>query len=401
MLKVGIIGYGGRVRGLAGGLNDFGIPVQIAAVADPRWEQLKAECEELSETRMYPDADALLGAHQAGGEGRLDGIMIGTRCSLHAPLACQVAPTNLPLFLEKPIAITYEQVRDLQRAFADYTSEAVISFPLRLTSVAQAAKEVVDSGRLGPIDHIQAWNNVPYGDVYFGGWYRDTEETGGMFLQKATHDFDYLSYIVGQRPRWVAAMKSQRVYGGDKPDDLRCDDCDEQETCMESPFNRFYLRCLTPRVSPSGTGRYSDHLCMFAQSNHNEDSGNALVEFENGMQASYTQNFFARNGAGARGARFFGYHGMVEFDWYTESGWAHTAELKVRMHHSPRVDIVRFESSALSHGGGDRELIYDFLRLMQGRGHSRSPLEAGIVSVLTCLAARESAETRRFVEVVI
>ena len=388
MLKLGILGYGGRLRGVAALMRDFGVPFTLAAVADPRWEPLQAECPELADTRMYPEAEALLAAHQAGGEGHLDGVMIGTRCSLHAPLACLVAPTNLPLFLEKPIATSYEQVRALQQAFASYTSEVVVSFPLRLTPLALAAKEILDSGRLGSLEHIQAWNNVPYGDCYFGAWYRDNDETGGLFLQKATHDFDYLSYLLGQRPRWVAAMNSRRIYGGDQPVGLRCDDCDEQEACLESPFNRYYRRWLTPRVEPSG------NACMFAQDARNEDSGSALLEFENGVQASYSQNFFARNGAGARGARFFGYHGTVEFDWYTDV-------LKVWMHHSPRVETVRFEGAQHSHGGGDRELVYDFLQVMQGKGHSRSPLEAGIVSVLTCLAARESAATRQFVEVVV
>ena len=88
----------------------------------------------------------------------------------------------------------------------------------------------------------------------------------------------------------------------------------------------------------------------------------------------------------------FGYHGTVEFDWYTN-------EVKVFMHHSPRNETITFDSAALSHGGGDRELVYDFLQIVQGKGVSRSPIEAGIISALTCLKARESAETRQFCEV--
>ncbi len=381
MLRLGVIGYGGRIRGIIGILRCFDVPFEIAAIVDPRGEELKADLEELKDTALYTDADEMLDTET------LDGVLIGTRCSLHSPMACKVAARSLPLFLEKPVATSMEQVHALRDAFENVNSQVVVSFPLRLTPLVQTAKEIIDSGRLGPIDHVQAWNNVPYGDCYYGAWYRDYDETGGLFLQKATHDFDYISYLLDQTPKSVCAMNSQRIYGGDKPWDLVCDECDEQKECPESPFNLYFTRALTPKVQPSGK------QCMFSEGIRNEDSGNAILEYENGVQVSYSQNFFARNGAGARGARLFGYHGMVEFDWYTN-------EVKVVDHHSPRVDKIRFDGSAQSHGGGDQQLCYDFLQIVQGTGDSRSPISAGIISALTCLRARESAAERKFCDVV-
>ncbi len=380
MLRFGVIGYGGRIRGIISGLRCFDVDFAIGAITDPRGEEYKAADESLKDTVIYQDADEMLDRE------RLDGVLIGTRCSLHAPMAVKVAARQLPLFLEKPVATSMEQVRALAEAFADYKPQVVVSFPLRLTSLALAAKEIIDSGRLGPIHHVQAWNNVPYGWCYYGAWYRDYNETGGLFLQKATHDFDYISYLVDSTPKTVCAMNSQRVYGGDKPEDLMCRDCAEQETCIESPFNLFYRRGQGGKVD-----RESGMQCMFSESIKNEDSGNAILEFENGVQACYSQNFFARNKAGARGARLFGYHGTVEFDWYT-------GEVKVFDHHSPRYDTIRFEAGG-GHFGGDTELCYDFLQIVQGKGRSRSPIEAGIISALTCLKARESAATHTFQEV--
>jgi len=379
MLRLGVIGYGGRIRGIINGLRAFGEDFAISAIADPRGPELKTELEELAHTTIYEDADAMLDREE------LDGALIGTRCSLHAPMAVKVAARKLPLFLEKPVATSLDQVRALDEAFTDDAAPVVVSFPLRLTSLALTAKEIIDSGRLGSIEHVQAWNNVPYGWCYYGAWYRDYNETGGLFLQKATHDFDCISFLLNSRPKTVCAMSSQRVYGGDKPEDLTCDDCAEQETCIESPFNLFYRRAETPKVQPSG------RQCMFAESIRNEDSGNAIVEFESGVQACYSQNFFARNKAGARGARLFGYRGTVEFDWYT-------GEVRVFEHHSPRVDTIRFEGGG-SHFGGDTELCRDFLQIVMRAGHSRSPIEAGIISAATCLKARESAATHTFQEV--
>jgi hypothetical protein len=55
-------------------------------------------------------------------------------------------------------------------------------------------------------------------------------------------------------------------------------------------------------------------------------------------------------------------------------------------------------SGELTHTGGDTELARDFLGVLAGKGMSRSPLEAGILSVEMCLMARDSCQTGTFQE---
>ncbi|MEK0313207.1 Gfo/Idh/MocA family oxidoreductase [Cohnella sp. 56] len=76
----------------------------------------------------------------------------------------------------------------------------------------------------GEIEHVQAVDNVPYGSVYFHNWYRDERETGGVFLQKATHDFDCINHLIGLKPVSVCAVKSKQIFKGDKPEGLYCKD---------------------------------------------------------------------------------------------------------------------------------------------------------------------------------
>ena len=49
----------------------------------------------------------------------------------------------------------------------------------------------------------------------------------------------------------------------------------------------------------------------------NEDSGSAIVRYQSGMHVNYSQNFFARRAAQARGATLLGYKGTLQFDFYT------------------------------------------------------------------------------------
>ncbi|MBC7236450.1 MAG: Gfo/Idh/MocA family oxidoreductase, partial [Chloroflexi bacterium] len=308
MLNVGIIGYGNRISHMAKALAVYGIPYRIAAIADPRAEALRAKGEPfLADAAFYTDADEML-AERANS---LDGVMVGTRCYLHADMACKVAAYRLPLFLEKPVAITFEQVKRLHEAFVDYPAPTVVSFPLRLTPIVQTVRQLLEADVIGSVEQVVAFNDVPYGDVYYARWYRNYDQVGGLFLQKATHDLDYIYYLLQQRPRIICALKARRVYGGDKPFDLRCVECAEWECCPESPFNLFYERFQGERVDTD-----SDRLCLFARGIQNEDLGQCLVEYENGAQAAYTQNFFARHRAARRGARLYGYRGTIHFDWY-------------------------------------------------------------------------------------
>jgi len=380
MLKVCAIGMGGRGRGMLQRMKAFGEPFQIVAVTDPRTDEVRAALTEdgYPDAVLYQDADEMLDREKP------DGVFVGTRCSLHAPMGIKVLARNIPLFLEKPVATTYEDLLALADAGRRTTAQTVVSFPLRVTPLVQAAKEIVDSGKIGTVEHVQAWNNVPYAWCYYQWWYRDENETGGLFLQKATHDFDYINYLLGLSPRWVSAMTSKRVFHGDKPEGLLCRDCGDLSTCPDGPYQAFYSRAEQKEVD-----RDSKLMCCFARDTGNEDSGSALIEYETGMHAAYSQDFIARKAAGARGARLIGYKGTLEFDWYTD-------ELKVFMHHTPRTESHKFDSSAMSHGGGDTVLLRSFLDIMTGRAHSVAPLDTGLLSVLMCLKARESAATRTF-----
>lgn len=373
-MKIGMIGYGTRLHVLLDRLLELEMGVEVAAVADPDVAGVKSRLAQKgiaeSNVRFYEDADEMLEREP------LDGVMIGTRCSLHAAMAVKVMQRNLPLFLEKPVGITPADLERLADASSSSTSEVVVSFPLRNTPLVRLVKEIIDSGRLGTIEHAQAVNNVPYGGVYYHNWYRDESQTGGLFLQKATHDLDCLNFLLDLRPVGVSAMASKRVFKGSKPAGLKCGDCEENRTCPESPY------VLTRDKREEVTGDW----CSFAVDTGNHDSASVLIRYETGMHAVYSQNFYSRKSAARRGARLIGYDGTVEFDWYRD-------EATVHMHGAPRVETYKLETAKLPHFGGDAALALNFVRVMKGEEKSRTPLSMGISSALMCLKAQHSAET--------
>ena len=377
MLKIGVIGYGSRICGVIKMIMDFDEKVIISAITDIDLEdaakRLKENGIDTDGVKMYDDAGKMLDNEE------FDGVLVGTRCSSHSEMGIKVLKRNLPLYLEKPIATNMGDLLALKAAYEESKSEAVVSFPLRVSPLTKLAKEIIDTGKLGTIEHVQAINNVPYGGVYFHNWYRDEKETGGLFLQKATHDFDYINFLLGIRPVDICAMKSKQIFKGDRPEGLYCRDCDIKNTCPEGPFSMKYLRYDDPKGD----------MCCFAKDTGNEDSGSAIIRYETGMHVNYSQNFFARKKAASRGARLLGYKGTIEFDWYTD-------ELKVFMHNTERVETYKLDTSKMSHGGGDHVLAYNFINIMKGMEKSISSIDAGLISALMCLKAKESAMTDTF-----
>ena len=261
----------------------------------------------------------------------------------------------------------------------------MVSFPLRMTPLFQRVREIVMSGRLGVINQVQAYNYVPYGGVYFGQWYRDFEITGGLWLQKATHDFDYINQLVQSSPETIAAVGSHRIYGGKMPPGLRCSTCDHTETCPESP------RSIADRGDDGGMG-LGDHDCAFSSSIRHHDSGSALIRYANGVHAAYSHNFVSRRSAASRGARVTGYRATLHFDWYHES-------ITVIDHHSASVDQIKLPASE-DHNGGDVVLARNFIDVIRGGAKSQSRLADGILSATMCVAAQLSEDNGTFESIV-
>lgn len=385
-IRLGVVGYGHRIHNVIDQVFRRLEPeLRVVGIVDPDVAGVRsrlAECDRQDAT-FYDSLDEMVR------RGRLDALAIGTRCNLHAPYAVQAAAYDLPLFLEKPVAITMAQALALEEAFQRSACQVVVSFPLRVSPLCELARQYIADGAVGQPVHVTAINYVPYGTVYWEAPYRNYEITGGLFLQKATHDFDYISYLMGSPIVRVAAMATWgHVFGGNKQAGLVCSACEEQETCLESPQNR--------ARNHSG-GRLVDHPCLYSvdcgspQTGWNEDCSSALLEFASGAHGAYTQVFYARRDAASRGATVSGYLGTVSFDW-------HTNELRRVRHHAPFSAVERAGEGA-SHFGGDMELGYDFIGVIRGTARSRTPIEAGIQSVYACLAARESAASGQFVAV--
>ena len=375
--NVGIIGCGRRATTVWKTTGPWRDDVLLRAVADPDpdyavdWMKKKDIFHE--DIHFYDSAEEMLEKED------LDAVIVGTRCNLHTKYAAMVIEKGLPLFLEKPVAISDDDLNVLRKAAAERKAPIMVSFPLRAANIARKARAIIESGELGEISQIQCINNVAYGRVYYKRWYRDESITGGLWLQKATHDLDAIFYLVeglpGFKPVEVCAMESKVIFKGDKPAGLRCSECPEKHTCPESTW------VLSHQFGESAP----DEGCSFAV-----DTGNA-DDLENGVHASYSQNFIARKEAAVRMIRVIGFKATLEFDF-------HDGDLKIIHHQRGEVEVHHFSAGG-GHYGGDFNLMDEFYKMLTEGAEPSAGIDAGLFSALACLRARESCEQRRFVEI--
>lgn len=381
MKKLGVIGFGARAQGMLRNFNTFDMDATIAAVADidlqGAKERVKLAGFDENACKFYNTLQEMME------NSSLDGIVVATNCSTHTQIATQAMKYNLPMLLEKPVAIDTAQLSLLSEAAKSYKAQCLVSFPLRVSTLCTLAKKIIDSGEIGKVQHVQAINNVTYGRVYYKNWYRNEKETGGLFLQKATHDLDYINFLLpNRRPVAVCAMESKQVFTGDMPANLACDKCEKNKTCAESVY---VLKNCYQNEDPCG------EMCSFAVDTGNHDSASVIVRYNDGMHAVYTQNFFVRKAAAKRGARLVGFDGTLEFDWIT-------GECNVYSHKTTQTATYKISNNELFHYGGDKVLCENFIEILNG-GTSKASLQDGILSANMCLQARESAQTDRFMPI--
>ena len=156
MLKMGVIGCGNRITSVIEKIISVSKDEAVlTCVCDTDIEKVKRENlkdEKFKDVRYYSDADEMLKAE------KLDGVLIGTRCSLHTKYALLVAKYNLPLFLEKPVCTTYEDL-ELLKTIPHMEDKTVVSFPLRVSKKLLFIKNLNNSSQTSKHPSISIYSH--------------------------------------------------------------------------------------------------------------------------------------------------------------------------------------------------------------------------------------------------
>jgi predicted dehydrogenase len=159
--------------------------------------------------RIYDDAAALF----AGEAGRLDFIDIATPPRDHGPLALSALGRGLHVLCEKPITVS---AREAERVLAAARAARRTFFPVQNYKHApalRAVREILDSGRLGPLRRVFIETLRPSHARGVAEWLPDWRRTrsvagGGIAMDHGPHTL-YLAFDwLGGEPLAISAQLS-------------------------------------------------------------------------------------------------------------------------------------------------------------------------------------------------
>lgn len=131
----------------------------------------------------------------------VDMVLITTRHNLHASLVCEAAKAGKHIFVEKPIALTYEQCTDVYETISESGVNLTVGFNRRFSPLAQRVKRTVERRK----DPLMITCRVNSAGMKKELWVNDPEEGGGAIVGEACHFFDFISWLVDAEPRRVYA----------------------------------------------------------------------------------------------------------------------------------------------------------------------------------------------------
>ena len=131
----------------------------------------------------------------------LDGAIICSENSLHAPLVLQSAGRVRGILCEKPIATTTSDAQAMIDRCVETDTKLQIAFPMRFSPPVMELKQQLDTGVLGEIYSVKSTN---HGSMP-GRWFVDPKLAGGgAVMDHTVHVIDLL--------RWIWDTEVEEVY---------------------------------------------------------------------------------------------------------------------------------------------------------------------------------------------
>jgi predicted dehydrogenase len=197
----------GRAAGTAAaagviGAGSFSQRILIPALRDAGFGlELVASANGLS-ARSAADRFGFAGAvtpDQLLDSEAIDLVCVASRHGSHASYAIRALERGLPVFVEKPPALSQEELNALRDASEGRVLQ--VGFNRRFAPLAIAMRDHI-AGRGAPIELVY---RVAAGQLPDGHWLNDPEEGGGRLLGEGCHFVDFACWLMGHLPTQVAA----------------------------------------------------------------------------------------------------------------------------------------------------------------------------------------------------
>lgn len=381
---------------------------QIVAVADPNPKRLKAT----GDTNGVPPDRRFRHWHDALAAGRdalgADAVIIATPDREHTGPALQALAMGLDVLLEKPIAPTEAECRQILAAARETGRIVGVCHVLRYSPYFRELKALLDAGAIGQVisvQHLEPIEHTHMSHSYVRGHWRSSQNATPIILAKSCHDTDIIRWLVGDHAdnvhcfgnlKWFTAINAPA--GSTE----RCmDGCAVEHECAYSALQIYWRdrKRLYVFDLPEDRSNWSE---LILQGLRETDYGRCVYRMDNDQPDHLTVNILFRNGVTAgfsmeahvsyegRRTRIMGSQGDIVGNMET---------FTLTSFRSGQRKVWSLKTDA--HGGGDHRMLKDFLQAVGQRDPKllSSSIEDSVESHLMAFAAERSRLQRTIEDV--
>ena len=400
MIDVVIVGCGWRGQVFAEYAKDHPEEMKVLAIADKKEHLRKKMKKEYGIEDKYIFSDY----HDLFKQGKIgDAIFIATQDNQHiepAMMALQVGYRNL--MVEKPIDKDINLCNKLKERADELGAKVQICHSLRFSPFYRKMKEIIDSGIIGDIKHINQEEGVGYfhySHSFVRGDWCNEDESSPMILAKCCHDMDILLYLTDSHAKEVSSYAFNEFFSeknAPKGCAKRCIDCSIRDNCVFDAIKIYTEResFYDSAVNKEGftdfdeamrKGRYG--RCVYHCKNNVVEQQSVNVMFTNRITATLTMNAFTKEDN--RETRIMGTRGEL-----SGSFQENIIRVKPFLGEVIEYEVERIDSG---HGGADTVTVADFIASARGEKEMCTPIEISIESHMMCHAAEVSRKEGRSV----
>ena len=191
MKRVGIIGA--KSMGRYHAARWARLPVDLVGFFDRHPDRGQAAADQFGVT-AFTSQDALLGA--------VDVVVVTTPTYMHHQVVLDAAAAGKDIFCEKPMARHLDECQEMIQACQASGSRLFIGQVVRFFPQFARAKVVLDSGAIGRPGVIRTTRGGTHPTS--SAWYAEPAKSGGVILDLAVHDLDYVRWCCGDVERVFA-----------------------------------------------------------------------------------------------------------------------------------------------------------------------------------------------------
>lgn len=322
-----------------------------------------------------------------------DAVINGTMDHIHIETTIPLLEAGYDVLLEKPFAVNEDEARALVETAERCGRKVMVCFVLRYAPFYRKIKDLILSDEIGEIISIQTCEYVSYHHMSTshvrGKWNNSEKCHSSMLLAKCCHDLDIMMWLMGDNhPLFVSSFGSNVQFVKEKApaeSGTRClVDCPLVDECLYSA-KRLYIDhpdrwsfyvwdalesknnpTIEDKINLLKTSPYG--VCAYKSDNNVVDHQSVNVMFQNG--ATGTHNMVGGTSYGTRTIHITGTKGVIKGDF--EKGKFTLSKIDPRpgCEHDDTEFDLRIDND--THGGGDLDLVRDFVAYARGENPSVS-----------------------------